>query len=58
MSIKEILDKLNASYTINIDNFFEINYYKYGELINYEKFKYNFIQYFSISTNIFNNIIK
>ena len=58
MSIKEILDKLNVSYTINIDNFFEINYYKYGELINYEKFKYNFIQYFSISTNVFETIIK
>ena len=51
MSVKEILDNLNISSYINIDNFFEIMLNKYGEVISYVSLKDKFINYFSKYSN-------
>ena len=58
MSIKEILDNLNISTIINIENFFESNYNKYDEEIPFDIFKFNFIKFFSCTTKNFDKIIK
>ena len=58
MSIKEILDNLNISTIINIENFFESNYNKYDEDIPFDIFKFNFIKFFSCTTKNFDKIIK
>ena len=51
MSVKEILNNLNISPKINLDNFFELLFNKNGEIISYDNLKNNFISYFSRYTN-------
>ena len=62
MSVKEILDNLNISNYINIENFFETMLNKNGETISYVSLKEKFINYFSKHSNfnekLFEKIIK